>query len=73
MTSDQRVYVENDCIVFEKTFKWEYILSIARKEEIPLNKLTVDKVSQMLMEYLPENIDIDELFSEYLESLSEEK
>lgn len=73
MTDNNRVYVEKDSIVFEKTFDWSQVISVATKDGIMTGKLNIDSVSNSLMAYLQENFDIEELFSEYLESVSEEK
>jgi hypothetical protein len=72
MTNKERVYVENNYIVFEKTFDWSNVVSVAAKEGIVENKLSIDSVANSLLAYLQENIDIEELFSEYLEDVSEE-
>ncbi len=73
MKNNNRVYVEKDTIVFERTFDWPHIVSVAAKEGITVDKLNADLVSHSLMTYLLENFDVGELFSEYLESMSEEK
>jgi hypothetical protein len=73
MANNNRVYVEKDYIVFEKTFDWSKVVSVAATEGIVKSNLNIDSVANSLMTYLQENIDIEESFSEYLESVSEEK
>ena len=73
MANNNRVYVEKDYIVFEKTFAWSKVVSVAATEGIVKSNLNIDSVANSLMTYLQENIDIEESFSEYLEGVSEEK
>lgn len=73
MANNDRVYLEKDSIVFEKTFDWAHVISVATNEGITPGKLNIDSVSSSLIAFLQETFDIEELFSEYLESVSEEK
>ena len=73
MADKIKVYVENDSIVFEKSFSWEQIVEIAQREDVVAETLDSDKVSKALLDCLQDDLDLGDLFSDYLESSALEK
>ncbi len=72
MIVEKRQYVENNSVVLEMEFDWSQIIALAEEQHIT-KEILADSFLTSLYECLQENIDIDELFCEFLENLSEEK